>query len=271
MPELPEVETTRRGISPYVKNQAIKHIKIRNGNLRWPVPRGLSSKLTGHKIKSVKRRAKYLLLGTDLGTVIIHLGMSGSLRIVPEGTRADKHDHVDILLGNKKMLRLRDPRRFGCVLFTDKPAEEHKLLKNLGPEPLSSVFDGDYLFKLSRKRKVAVKIFIMNSQIVVGVGNIYASEALFLAGILPRKHAGKLTHAECNKLASAIKRVLKAAIMAGGTSLRDFTRSDGNPGYFARSLKVYDRKGEPCRKCGNPIKQKVIGQRSTYYCTHCQH
>ena len=271
MPELPEVETTCRGISPHVKNQTIKRIKIRNRNLRWPVPRGLSSKLAGHKIKTVKRRAKYLLLGTDLGTIIIHLGMSGSLRVVPEGSRADKHDHVDILLGNKKILRLRDPRRFGCVLFTEQPPAEHKLLIKLGPEPLSNEFDGDYLYKLSRKRKVAVKIFIMNSQAVVGVGNIYASEALFLAGILPRKLAGKLTRVECNKLASAIKRVLKSAIKAGGTSLRDFTRSDGNPGYFAQSLKVYDRKGEPCRKCGNPVKSKVIGQRSTYYCTHCQH
>lgn len=270
MPELPEVETTRRGISPHIKNQTIKQIKIRNKNLRWPVPRGLSAKLTGHKIKTVKRRAKYLLLSTDVGTIIIHLGMSGSLRIVHEDTRAEKHDHVDILFKNKKILRLRDPRRFGSVLFTDKPPEEHKLLKDLGLEPLSEEFNGSYLFKISRKRKVAVKTLIMNSKLVVGVGNIYASEALFLAGILPQKLANKLTKTECKKLASSIKRVLKAAIKAGGTSLRDFTRSDGMPGYFSLSLKVYDRKGEPCAKCGNLIKSKVIGQRSTYYCSHCQ-
>ena len=270
MPELPEVETTRSGISPHIKNQTIKQIKVRNKNLRWPVPRGLSKILESKKIRTVKRRAKYLLLGTDVGTIIIHLGMSGSLRIVREDTRAEKHDHVDIVFKNKKVLRLRDPRRFGSVLFTNKPPEEHKLLKNLGPEPLSEEFDGSYLFKLSRNRKVAVKNLIMNSKNVVGVGNIYASEALFLAGILPQKLSYKLTQAECKKLASSIKRVLKAAIKAGGTSLRDFTRSDGMPGYFSLSLKVYDHKGEPCPKCGNLIKSKVIGQRTTYFCTHCQ-
>ena len=270
MPELPEVETTRRGISPHIKNQTIKQIKVRNKNLRWPVPRGLSAKLQDKKIRSVNRRAKYLLLSTEVGTIIIHLGMSGSLRIVPCGTRAEKHDHVDIEFGNKKILRLRDPRRFGSVLFTDKPVAEHKLLKNLGPEPLSADFNSNYLYNLSRNRKINVKNFIMDGKVVVGVGNIYASEALFLSGILPKRSAYKLTRTECGKLVTAIKKVLNAAIRAGGTSLRDFTRSDGRPGYFARSLKVYGRKGESCPKCGNPIKSKVIGQRTTYYCTHCQ-
>lgn len=270
MPELPEVETTRRGISRHIKNQTIEKVVVRNKNLRWPVPRGLSNKLNGQKIKSVTRRGKYLLLATEVGTIIIHLGMSGSLRILPCDTRHEKHDHVDIVFTNGKCLRLRDPRRFGSVLFTDKPVEQHKLLKNLGPEPLSKDFSGKYLFDKSRKRTVVTKSFIMDSKIVVGVGNIYASEALFRAGILPKRRAGKLTQAECSKLVNAIRTVLNAAIKAGGTSLRDFTRSDGRPGYFSQSLKVYDRKDEPCPRCGNLIKGSVIGQRATYYCTHCQ-
>jgi len=270
MPELPEVETTRRGISPHIKNKTIQQVKIHNRNLRWPVPRGLSAKLQGKTIRSIKRRAKYLLLGTEAGTVIIHLGMSGSLRIVPADSRAEKHDHVEFVFANNTALRLRDPRRFGCILFTDKPAEQHKLLKNLGPEPLAKEFDGAYLFARSRKRKLAVKNFIMDSHIVVGVGNIYASEALFLAGIRPTRQCGKVSQAEYTKLANAIKQVLKASIRAGGTSLRDFTRSDGRPGYFSQKLKVYDRKGESCSKCKTPIQQKTIGQRATYYCPHCQ-
>ncbi len=274
MPELPEVETTLRGIKPHIDKQTIKQAIVRNKNLRWPVPRGLSAKLSNQKVTRVSRRGKYLLLETKPGTVIIHLGMSGSLRILPAGSKAEKHDHVEIVFKNGKCLRLRDPRRFGCVLFTGKPTDEsiaqHKLLKNLGPEPLSDDFNSEDLFDKSRKRKVAVKNFIMDSKVVVGVGNIYASEALFLAGIRPNRPSGKVTKAEYTKLVKSIKKVLKAAIKAGGTSLRDFTRSDGRPGYFSQSLNVYNRKGEPCPNCGKAIKQATIGQRSTYYCTDCQ-
>lgn len=270
MPELPEVETTLRGIKPHINKQTIQQVVVRNKNLRWPVPRGLSGKLADQKVTHVSRRGKYLLIATKPGTVIIHLGMSGSLRILPAATRAEKHDHLDIVFKNGKCLRLRDPRRFGSVLFTDRPIEQHKLLKNLGPEPLGADFNSEYLFNKSRKRNVAVKNFIMDSKIVVGVGNIYASEALFLAGIRPTRQTGKVTKAEYARLVTAIKKVLHAAIKAGGTSLRDFTQSDGKPGYFSQSLNVYNRKGEPCHKCGNAIKSSVIGQRTTYYCTHCQ-
>lgn len=270
MPELPEVETTRRGIAPHVKGHKIAAVVTRDGRLRWPVPKSLKKLLPGQSIDSVKRRGKYLLLETKVGTLIMHLGMSGSLRVIDEKVAPEKHDHVDIVFKNRKVLRLRDPRRFGAVLFTKDDPLDHKLLKHLGPEPLSSEFTGDYLFEISRKRQVVIKTLLMNSHIVVGVGNIYANEALFLAGIHPKKKAGKLTHAECNKLVHAVKNVLKAAIKAGGTTLRDFTRSNGEPGYFRLSLKVYDKKGEPCPRCGKPISHAVIAQRSTYYCTQCQ-
>ena len=270
MPELPEVETPRRGISPHIKGQTIKTIVIRDARLRWPVPASIKKLLPGQRIQNVKRRGKYLLLNTEVGTLIIHLGMSGSLRIVTAAAPVQKHDHVDIVFANHKILRLRDPRRFGAVLFTRRDPLQHKLLAGLGPEPLSDAFNAEYLYAKSRQRKVAVKSLLMDSKIVVGVGNIYANEALFLAGIHPKKSAGKLTRPQCARLTKAVKKTLTMAIKAGGTTLRDFTRSDGQPGYFRLSLKLYGKQGEPCPRCHKPISHAVIGQRASYYCTHCQ-
>ena len=270
MPELPEVETTLRGISPHLLGHTISHVTIRQAKLRWPIPRGLSSTLHNQVVQSAQRRGKYILLVTPAGTLIIHLGMSGSLRVLPCHTPHDKHDHIDIEFSNGKCLRLHDPRRFGCVLFEKGDVTQHALLNKLGPEPLEQEFNSAYLFELSRKRKVAVKNFIMDSHIVVGVGNIYASEALFKAGIRPTRTAGRVTQAEYTALVKTIKQTLQAAIKQGGTTLRDFTQSDGKPGYFKQKLAVYGRTGEPCLVCTTPIKQKTIGQRSSFYCPVCQ-
>jgi len=271
MPELPEVETTRRGIEPHVLGQRVSSVTVRDPRLRWPVPEDLARRLVGQAIASVKRRAKYLLLGFDTGTLMIHLGMSGSLRIVEPGTTLRKHDHVDICLDSGRCLRLHDPRRFGAVLWIEGPAQQHPLLAHLGPEPLSDAFDAGYLFRSTRKRRVAIKQHVMNSQVVVGVGNIYASESLFLAGIRPGRAAGRLTRAECVRLTETIRQVLGEAIAQGGTTLRDFVREDGSHGYFQQSLRVYGRTGQACTSCDTPIKQIVQGNRSTYYCPGCQH
>ena len=270
MPELPEVETTRRGITPHIQDRRITGVVVRQARLRWPVPRQLGQKTTGQKIRSVLRRGKYLLLQLDAGTVILHLGMSGSLRLVPWDTPADKHDHVDIQLDNKRSLRLHDPRRFGAVLWTSREISQHKLFKHLGPEPLTDDFTGAYLHALSRKRKCNIKSLIMNAGIVVGVGNIYACEALFLAGIRPGLAVDKLSRPRCEKLVAGIKAVLQQAIAAGGTTLRDFTDGDGKPGYFKQQLQVYDREGQDCHRCGQTIKRVTSANRSTYYCPHCQ-
>lgn len=270
MPELPEVETTRRGITPHVRGETIQNIVIRERRLRWPVPATLNRTLSGQAIHEISRRGKYLLFTTDAGTLILHLGMSGSLRVIDNGIAPEKHDHVDIVLANNTLIRFRDPRRFGAILFTRTDPSQHKLLSHLGPEPLERELNADYLFALSRKRRVAIKSFIMDSRIVVGVGNIYANEALFLSGIHPRRAAGKLNKDQYRKLAKAVKHVLRAAIKAGGTSLRDFTQSDGKPGYFRQSLHVYGKTAQACPTCSKPITHAVIGQRSTYYCTRCQ-
>ena len=270
MPELPEVETTRRGIAKQIENQVIDKIIIRQAKLRWPIPANIKNKLKGQKVNSVERRGKYLLVKTDAGTLIMHLGMSGSLRVIDITTNAEKHDHFDLVFKNGTCLRLRDPRRFGAVLFTTGDPLEHKLIKDLGPEPLDKAFNADYLFEKSRKRSINIKAFIMDSKIVVGVGNIYASESLFKAGIHPKKSAGKVSREKYSVLVKSIKVVLKAAIKSGGTTLRDFTKSDGKPGYFKQELNVYGRKGEPCVNCGKPITHAVIAQRATYYCTQCQ-
>lgn len=274
MPELPEVETSRRGIEPHILGKTIKDVVIREYRLRWPIPKSLPDKIRKKKLTQVDRRGKYLLLrfGKDAksGTVIIHLGMSGSLRICPVSTPAEKHDHIDFVFSNNKILRLKDPRKFGCVLWTNKPVDQHKLLGKLGPEPLDDAFSSDYFYKKSRKRTCSIKAFIMNSHTVVGVGNIYASESLFIAGINPKRKAGSLSRARAEKLVAAIKQILADAIEQGGTTLRDFTREDGQPGYFAQRLSVYGRAGEPCAKCGSPVKQFVQQQRSTFYCTTCQ-
>ncbi len=270
MPELPEVETTRAGIAPHICGQTVSRITIRQRQLRWPVPRTLDRELTGQCISEVQRRAKYLLLRADRGSAILHLGMSGSLRILREARPPLAHDHVDIAFGNGALLRFNDPRRFGCLLWTRDDPLQHPLLSALGPEPLNRGFTGNALHARARGRRVAVKNFIMNSQVVVGVGNIYASEALFRAGIHPRRPAGRISLARYDTLVQQIKKVLRAAIRAGGTTLRDFTDSDGVPGYFARALMVYDREDEPCINCSRPIRLEVIGQRSTYYCPRCQ-
>ncbi len=270
MPELPEVETTRRGIAPHVTRHAVNDVIVRQSKLRWPIPRGIKQKLVGHRIDSVTRRAKYLLLKFDHGTLILHLGMSGSLRIVKASSTAEKHDHFDLVFDSGKALRLTDPRRFGAVLWTSADPNEHELLKSLGPEPLEQTFDADYLFQRSRGRKTTIKQFIMDGKIVVGVGNIYASEALYLAGINPKSAAGKISRDRYARLVEMIKQVLTAAIKQGGTTLRDFVGGDGKPGYFAQQLKVYGREGEPCPGCGRPVKQVVLGQRASYFCPHCQ-
>ncbi len=270
MPELPEVETTRRGIAPHVIGRTIRAAVIRNRRLRWPITRGLATKLRGQPIHAVERRGKYLLLRSDHGTLILHLGMSGSLRLVDAAAAVGKHDHFDLLFDGGITLRLTDPRRFGAVLWTRDDPSLHELLRNLGPEPLAPEFDGAYLFARSRGRKTAIKQFIMDGKVVVGVGNIYANEALFRAGIHPARAAGRLSHERCQRLAAAIKAVLQEAIAQGGTTLRDFVGGDGKPGYFAQRLRVYDRAGEPCPVCGTTIKQLRQGQRSTYYCPHCQ-
>lgn len=269
MPELPEVETSRRGIAPWILDREVKSVVVRDRRLRWPVPADIDELLPGQVICGLTRRAKYLLFETHAGTVMLHLGMSGSLRIIDAEEPAGKHDHVDIRFDSGKALRFRDPRRFGSLLWTQKP-QQHSLLRNLGPEPLSCEFDGDYLKRKARGRRVSIKQFIMSSAVVVGVGNIYASEALHLAGIHPARRADRISLARMERLAAAIKTVLTKAIEAGGTTLRDFHGGDGEPGYFQQELAVYGRDGEPCRHCKRPISVVVLGQRSTFYCKGCQ-
>ena len=271
MPELPEVETTRRGISPFLVGQTVQTVTIRQRQLRWPIPAELDNALPGQIITAVNRRAKYVLLQTAAGTALVHLGMSGSLRIMDCDTAWKKHDHVSIELNNGRCLRLHDPRRFGALLWTSAPVEQHPLLRKLGPEPLGNNFNGPYLYDLSRQRRTPVKLFIMDGTVVVGAGNIYASEALFMAGIDPRRAAGRISLTRYEKLATAIRQVLQEAIAQGGTTLRDFVGGQGEPGYFKQYLRVYDRQGEPCRSCQTPIRQIRLGQRSSYYCPHCQH
>ncbi len=269
MPELPEVETTLRGIEPHLLNQRIARVIVRDPRLRWPVPAAVK-KAEGQVFVSLNRRGKYLLLKLEQGGLIIHLGMSGSLRILQRQSSPEKHDHIDIELENGVCLRFNDPRRFGAFLWVDGAMESHELLRDLGPEPLSKEFTADYLYHRSRTRRVAIKNFIMNGHIVVGVGNIYASEALFMAGIHPQRAAGRVSRRRYEGLVAAIRDVLSRAIKQGGTTLRDFVNSDGAPGYFAQELLVYDRAGSECFQCGAAVRQKVIGQRSSYYCPACQ-
>ncbi len=271
MPELPEVETTRLGIIPWLVGRQVVEVRVREARLRWPVPGELLRELPGQVIESVSRRGKYLLVATPAGTLILHLGMSGSLRVVPAQSAPGRHEHVDIVLQDGACLRLHDPRRFGTMLWTRDNPLAHPLLAALGPEPLGDEFSGDRLFQRSRGRRVAVKAFLMDSHVVVGIGNIYASEALFLASIDPRRAAGRVSLARYNRLASAVRQVLTEAIAQGGTTLRDFTASDGSPGYFAQYLRVYGRPGEPCVVCRRPIFQIRQGQRSSFLCRHCQH
>ena len=269
MPELPEVETSRRGIEPYVVGQKIADVQIRERRLRWPVSQDVDRHLPGQTVTSVDRRAKYLLINTTDGTAIMHLGMSGHVSIVDRDTPAGVHDHVDIELESGHALRLRDPRKFGSLHWSDDPLA-HWLLSDLGPEPLGNEFDGEYLWAKSRGRRVAVKQFIMNANIVVGVGNIYANESLFRAGINPKRAAGRISLPRYERLAEAIREVLQRAIRAGGTTLRDYYGGNGETGWFQQELDVYGREGEPCNVCNRPVAAIVQGQRATYYCKHCQ-
>ena len=271
MPELPEVETTLRGIEPSLTGRTVRDVVVRNPDLRWPVPAAVE-RATGKKVAACRRRAKYLLIDMENadGGLMIHLGMSGSLRVCRAGDEPRKHDHLDIVLEDGTCIRFNDPRRFGVFTWYDAPADQHPLLRDLGPEPLSGSFSGAHLHALSRGRRGAVKNFVMDGKVVVGVGNIYASEALFMAGIHPQRAAGRVSAARYDALCGAIRDVLERAIRRGGTTLRDFIGSDGNPGYFAQELLVYDREGLPCFRCGADIKRKVIGQRSSYYCPSCQ-
>jgi len=269
MPELPEVETTRLGVAPYANGTLIHAIVVRQASLRWPVPEDLGKKLAGQKITRVGRRAKYLLFETAAGTLLVHLGMSGSLRVILDGRAPEKHDHIDICLVGGEVLRYCDPRRFGCFLWQE-PGEQHPLLRHLGPEPLSDAFHEDYLYRQSRNRKGPVKGFIMDGKVVVGVGNIYANEALFRAGIRPDRQAGRISAARYRRLTEEIKQVLTSAIQLGGTTLKDFVGSDGRPGYFAQELYVYGREGHPCVHCKTPLRKLRLGQRTTVYCVACQ-
>lgn len=274
MPELPEVETTRRGIAPHLIGRRVAAVTLRRADLRWPIAAEITTLLPGQYIDAIERRAKYLLLHTHAGSALLHLGMSGMLRVLPPDIAPGAHDHVDIVLEPlqgepARILRFTDPRRFGCLLW-QASGTTHELLADLGPEPLTEAFDGDLLWKRARGRKAAVKLFLMDNTIVVGVGNIYASEALFAAGIDPRRPSGSVSRARYQRLAAEVKRILAWAIERGGTTLRDFLNPDGAPGYFFRELFVYGREGEPCKVCGTLIRQQVIGQRSTFWCPHCQ-
>ncbi len=270
MPELPEVETVKNGLEPLICNCRIEQVICRIDRLRLPLDPHLSQRLRGRLIKSISRRAKYLLIHLDQGTLLIHLGMSGVLRFVATQEQPQKHDHVDILFNNNSCLRFNDPRRFGLLLYLETDPFEHRLLKNLGPEPLAKNLATNYLFQASRKRRLAIKSFIMDQKILVGVGNIYASEALFAAGIDPRRPAQSLTSKECCQLLHAIQTILAKAIAAGGTTLKDFRQSDGKPGYFKQELQVYGRTDRKCHKCNAVIQQFLLGQRTTYFCPGCQ-
>lgn len=270
MPELPEVETTLRGIAPHLTGHRIEELRVRERRLRLPVPPGIEGLVAGQRVEGLSRRGKYLLIRLTRGTLLVHLGMSGSLRVVPAGSPPGPHDHLDLCLAEGTCLRLRDPRRFGLFLWIEGDPAGHPLLAHLGPEPLGEGFSGDHLWRRSQGRRTAVKAFLMDARVVVGVGNIYANEALFLAGIHPGRQCGRVSRARYAQLAATVRRVLAEAIAQGGTTLRDFVQEDGRPGYFAQSLRVYDRTGEPCPGCGEPIRTRRIGQRSSFYCPRCQ-
>lgn len=273
MPELPEVETTRRGLAPHLEGARVGRVLLRRPDLRWPIPAEVAACLPGQRIDAVRRRAKYLLLDTAAGSAVLHLGMSGSLRVLPEDVPPGRHDHVDIALapaaGGGRVLRMTDPRRFGALLW-QPPGETHPLLAHLGPEPLGGDFDGEHLFRLSRGRRVPVKAFLMDQRVVVGVGNIYVTEALFAAGVSPLRPAGKVSRERYGHIADETRRVLAQAITRGGTTLRDFLSPDGAPGYFEQELSAYGRGGQPCPRCGRPLRQASIAQRATVWCGSCQ-
>jgi formamidopyrimidine-DNA glycosylase len=269
MPELPEVETTRRGLLPHLAGRRVRAVVLRRPDLRWPIPAEVGALLPGQPVRALRRRAKYLLLDTDAGSALLHLGMSGSLRVLPGDAPVRAHDHVDIGLDDGRLLRFNDPRRFGCLLW-QATGTLHPLLQGLGPEPLSEGFDGAYLFARSRGRATPVKALLMDQAVVVGVGNIYAAEALHVAGISPLRAAGRVSRSRYEVLAGAVKDILAHAIRRGGTTLRDFISPDGLPGYFEQELRVYGRGGLPCLRCGRALRQASVGQRTTAWCGHCQ-
>lgn len=269
MPELPEVETTRRGVEPYSRGYVVEQLVVREPRLRWPVPDELAALLRGQTVLAVERRAKYLLFRTGTGSLLVHLGMSGSLRVVGPQEAPGRHDHIDIVFSNGRCLRYNDPRRFGCFLWLEA-GEEHPLLSHLGPEPLSDEFNGKLLYQRSRGRSGPVKNFIMDGKVVVGVGNIYANEALFLSGVRPDRQAGRVSLVRYEVLAKNIKQVLTSAIAQGGTTLRDFVGGDGKPGYFAQQLYVYGRAGQSCKVCGGVLREQRLSQRTSVYCVACQ-
>jgi len=269
MPELPEVETTCRGIATHLGNAVIKGAVVRQARLRWPVP-DLQGLLAGQTVQAVERRAKYILIRFAHGTLIVHLGMSGSLRVLPASSPPRTHDHVDLLFG-EQCLRLHDPRRFGAMLWAEGDPFSHPRLRELGPEPLSGTFDGSYLHRVARCRRVPIKSLLMDGKVVVGVGNIYATEALFRAGIHPQRASQRVSRQRLERLADEVKTVLNSAIKRGGTTLRDFLNESGRPGYFAQELLVYGRAGQPCKHCGALLKTRQIGQRASAYCPSCQH
>ena len=269
MPELPEVETTRAGLAPHLVGRRVTGVTLRRKDLRWAIPPAIAKELPGERILAVRRRAKYLLVDTEPGSARLHLGMTGVLRVLPAATPVQAHDHVDVALDSGRVLRFTDPRRFGCLLW--QPAgTTHDLLRDLGPEPLSDDFGGDYLFERARGRDAAIKTFLMDQRIVVGVGNIYAAEALFRAGISPNRAAGRVSRDRYARLARAVRDVLAYAITRGGTTLRDFLSPDSEPGYFETELLVYGREGEPCTVCGRPLRGAVLGGRATVWCGRCQ-
>ncbi len=268
MPELPEVETTKRGLEPLIVNQTVERVLLHRDNLRWDIPKHLNTTFANQKVKSIKRRGKYLLVEFDVGTLIMHLGMSGSIKVVDKNTPLIKHDHFEVIFTNGKSMRLNDPRRFGAVLFSKDGS--HKLLDSLGVEPLEGLFDDTYLYTRSRKKMQNIKAFIMDSKVVVGVGNIYACESLFKSGIDPQRKAGEVSKQKYKLLSENIKSILKKSIESGGTTLQDFSQVDGSPGYFAQTLLVYGREGDSCDTCNGKIERITQNQRSTFYCKQCQ-
>jgi formamidopyrimidine-DNA glycosylase len=270
MPELPEVETTLQGLKPYIEGQIIKDVIVRHAKLRYPIPYHLKTKLHYKRIRQLSRRGKYLLIHFDTDTLIVHLGMSGCLRILTQSTPVKLHDHVDFIFKNNLILRYTDPRRFGAILWTEEDPMKHRLLKSLGIEPLDKHFTAEYLWQKANSRRTPIKPFIMSNHIVVGIGNVYATEALFLSGIHPATPTNLLTEEHYHRLVHSIKKILRSAIKKGGTTLKDFVNSEGKPGYFAQQLKVYGRAGLPCVQCHTTLQSLTLGQRNTVFCEACQ-
>lgn len=270
MPELPEVETTRRGVAPHVEGHKVTALRIYDHRLRWPVPPDLAARLIGQRVDRVERRSKYLLFRLGSTTLIVHLGMTGSLRVYEHAPAKRPHDHVDIEFDNGIVLRYHDPRRFGAILWSHGSADDHPLLMSLGPEPLTGAFDTAYLYRATRSRTTGIKQVLMDSQVVVGVGNIYANESLFKAGIRPTRGARRVSRVRLDRLVNAVRETLTEAIAKGGSTLRDYVDSNGQPGNFQLNYYVYGREGEPCRVCGTPIRSVRVGGRGTFYCPKCQ-